>query len=162
MDIEALAASSRTVDDVIADWNQDPEMRAEMQARDAVRKHGKVEVMIRNVIVRGPLRTSKAKWEKSRGSGFIEQFDNLDDARQFAEDHKWFFNNCKVRVWYVAGYEVRTELVPKYTGGPNAPMVERDVTYTVWREVPDWETGEPDRHTRENIHIPHIRDLPKQ
>lgn len=109
--LESLAANARPVDDLIAEWAQDPEMRAEMAARDAVRRHGIVEVVVRNAIVQGPVMRSKKAFLDAGGSGFSQEFDDLDEARQFADEHKWFFNNCRVRVSYLVRYETRIERV---------------------------------------------------
>lgn len=151
--LAALAADARPADEVFAKWRADPEMRAELEARDAVRRYGVVKVLVRNAIVQGPVMRSKAAWMRSGGAGFVEEFDNLDEARLFAEGHKWFFNNCRIQVEYLVRYHTRTEQVPAYGGSWTAPMVDRDVTYAVWRDVPGFETGEPDRfcqhHTRQ-------------
>jgi len=129
--LDALAAHSRPVEDLIAEWEKDPEMQAEMAARDAVREHGRVEVTVRNVIShRGRIR---------------KEFTNLEDARRFAEDHRYYYNNCEVTVAYVCGYVTRTELHAAYPRSWHAPMVPWLVRYSVWRDVPGWETGEPDR-----------------
>jgi hypothetical protein len=135
--LEAIARHSRPIEDLIADWQQDPEMRAEIETRDAVREYGRVEVTIRNVIsTRGSLR---------------REFTDVDDARQFAKDHKCYYNNTEVRVAYVRGYETRTELRVAYPHSWYAPMAPRLVRYSVWRDVPGWQTGEPDQLRQEVV-----------
>lgn len=150
--LESLARNARSVDDLFAEWALDPQMRSEMEARDAVRTYRRVEVYVRNVITRGVVRNSKAAWESSSGSGFVQEFEDLDDARRFAEDNRFFFNNCRVRASYVAGYETRIEKVCACPHSWHAPMVDAEVTYSVWRAVPGWETGEPETHRHEHVH----------
>ncbi|RAS59513.1 hypothetical protein C8D87_114125 [Lentzea atacamensis] len=127
-------------------------MDAESEAREAVRVYRRVEVYVRNAIRQGMVLGSKADWEQFGGAGFTQTFEDLDEALRFAEEHRLFFNNCIVEVSYVTGYEVEPTTVPASPCPWDVTMVPAERTLSVWRDVPGWESGEPDRRRYEHVH----------
>lgn len=46
-------------------------------------------------------------------SWFSAEFDDFDLAMKFADDNKWYYNNTRVTLDYLSGYETRERFVPK-------------------------------------------------
>lgn len=126
-------------------------MDAESEARQAVRLYRRVEVHVCDAIRRGTGLGSKADWEQFGGAGFTEKFEDLDEARRFAEDHRLFFNNCIVEVSYVTGYEVEPTTVPASPCPWDATRAPAERTLSVWQYLPGWEGDEPAYRRYEHV-----------
>jgi hypothetical protein len=92
----------------------DAGVRAEFDARAAIREHHHVTVTVRNAITRRPTAPTLGDFlaDPSSFGGFRATFTDLDAARQFADEHRLAFNNCRVTIQYLAGYTAVPTFVP--------------------------------------------------
>lgn len=104
-----------SADDLLAHARPvDLALRAELEARAAIRAHHRVTVTIRNAITRRPTAPTLDHFLAAPSSfgGFRATFTDLDAARQFADEHRLDFNNCRVTIQYLAGYAAVPTFVP--------------------------------------------------
>lgn len=110
---------TRPAEDVFAEMiAEDPELAAEIEARQAT----SFRVHVANAISQRP------------DARFTSEFDNLDEAREFAQAHWNYYNNTRVTLTYLAGTWETFRLAP----GGNFTGQTESVELPLYKTVPVW------------------------